>query len=270
VRFASRFDFTIEPATTAAIRAHAHQLPRISPERIADELRRMLMAPTRAVAWRLLWDLGLLRQLFRTMSASGEGEADRSRSIVLSLPPRESAVSFGLALAAATLDYRWQLAGRPVEVRGWLTKAEIGNAVRAMRQALKISNEESEELEGTLSGAAAMLAEPPAGVAGMKRFLATPTAASARQLLAALAEVGLLVERVARVQRELAELERTEFAPAPLITGDDLTAAGATPGPLFKRALDAVYDAQLEGRVSGRAEALEMGLLIGRGGETNR
>jgi hypothetical protein len=115
-----------------------------------------------------------------------------------------------------------------------------------------------------------MLAEPPASVAGMKRFLATPTAFQARQLLSALSAVGLFGERAERVERELAALERTEFAPAPLITGDDLTAAGATPGPLFKRALDAVYDAQLEGRVSGRAEALEMALRIVGGGDANR
>jgi poly(A) polymerase len=270
VRFASRFDFAIEPATAAAIRAHAHQLPRISPERIADELRRMLTAPSRAAAWGMLWDLKLARQVFRTMPVAGDGELDGSRSIFLALPPVGSAASFGLALAAATLDYRWQLSGRIDDVRPWFAKSEIGKTVRAMRQALKVSNEESDELEGTLSGAGAMLAEPAAGVAGIKRFLATGTATQARQLLAALAGAGLFVKRVHQLERELGELERTEFAPAPLITGDDLTAAGATPGPAFKRALDAVYDAQLEGRVSSRGEALEMGLGLVRGGGTYR
>ncbi|HSV14582.1 MAG TPA: hypothetical protein VLI90_09995, partial [Tepidisphaeraceae bacterium] len=262
VRFASRFDFEIEPVTAAAVRAHAHQLPRISPERIADELRRMLTAPSHNVAWRFLWDLTLVRQLFRTMVISGDTAFDPARSIFLALPYSGSSISFGLALAAATLDYRWQLSERSADVRAWLTKTEIGKTVRAMRQALKISNEESDELEGTLSGAAAMLAEPAAGVAGMKRFLATPAAGLARQLMAALAGVGLFCDRIDQVERALAALERTEFAPAPLITGDDLTAVGATPGPAFKRALDAVYDAQLEGNISSRAEALEMGLLI--------
>ena len=58
----------------------------------------------------------------------------------------------------------------------------------------------------------------------------------------------------------LAELERTDVAPAPLITGDDLTAAGLAPGPMFKQILDEVYDAQLEGRVSAKAEAMELAL----------
>jgi hypothetical protein len=33
---------------------------------------------------------------------------------------------------------------------------------------------------------------------------------------------------------------------------------GVPPGPLFKRILDAVYDAQLEGRVRSKSEAREL------------
>ncbi|MEM9702772.1 MAG: hypothetical protein AAF907_10060, partial [Planctomycetota bacterium] len=47
-----------------------------------------------------------------------------------------------------------------------------------------------------------------------------------------------------------------ELAPPPLLTGADLIAAGLTPGPEFKRLLDAAYDAQLDGLISTSAEAL--------------
>src|SRR5205823_2465205 len=47
VRFASRFGFAIEPATAQALVQHAPQLIRISPERIAEELRIMLTPITR-------------------------------------------------------------------------------------------------------------------------------------------------------------------------------------------------------------------------------
>jgi poly(A) polymerase len=266
VRFAARFGFEIESTTTTAIVAHAHQLPRIQPERIADELRRMLTPSTRDRAWRLLWSLGLEQQVFRMMPARDNQATNRSldetRSIFLALAPRDVAVSFGGALAGATLDDRWQRADSPGDPRPWLTKAEIGKVVRAMRQSLKISNEESDELEGTLAGAGAMLNDPPPALAAKKRFLATPTAAGSRALLDALAGVGLFVERIGALRDELAQLERTDYAPPPLITGDDLTAAGATPGPAFKRALDAVYDAQLESRVTTRDEALKMALSV--------
>jgi poly(A) polymerase len=47
-----------------------------------------------------------------------------------------------------------------------------------------------------------------------------------------------------------------QIRPAPLLNGDDLIAAGWRPGPHFKTALEAVEDAQLEGTVTSREEAL--------------
>jgi poly(A) polymerase len=262
VRFAARLDFQIEPATTAAIVAHAHQLIRISPERIADELRRMMTGRNADIAWRLLWELTLVHPVFRFVPAAGDGTVDFNQSIFVSMNRTTSFCSFGLALATVAVDYRWQRAGRPVDIRSWLTKTEISMIVRAMRQGLKLSNDESDELEGTLSGAAAMLADPLPGIARQKRFLATPTAAPARRFLAALKQCELHVERIARIEADLADLEKTEFAPPPLITGDDLTAAGATPGPAFKRALDSAYDAQLENRITTRAQAMEIAMSM--------
>jgi poly(A) polymerase len=44
--------------------------------------------------------------------------------------------------------------------------------------------------------------------------------------------------------------------PSPLLTGGDLIAQGYTPGPRFKEILAAVEDAQLEGRLRSREQAL--------------
>ena len=41
-----------------------------------------------------------------------------------------------------------------------------------------------------------------------------------------------------------------------------LTVAGLKPGPVFKRVLDAVYDAQLEDRVKTKDEALALALKL--------
>jgi len=40
------------------------------------------------------------------------------------------------------------------------------------------------------------------------------------------------------------------------VSGQDLIEAGLKPGPMFRRWLDEVYDAQLEGRVADRESAL--------------
>jgi poly(A) polymerase len=46
--------------------------------------------------------------------------------------------------------------------------------------------------------------------------------------------------------------------PPPLITGDDLTAAGYTPGPDYKGWLERVRAAQLDGEVKSKEEALAL------------
>lgn len=58
-RFAAQLDVTIEPATYAAITAMAERLSIVSPERIRDELVRLLMAPYPREGLAVLVDSGL-------------------------------------------------------------------------------------------------------------------------------------------------------------------------------------------------------------------
>ena len=59
------------------------------------------------------------------------------------------------------------------------------------------------------------------------------------------------------IQRRRAEIPPEKMRPSPLVTGYDLIAEGHLPGPKFREILDAVEDAQLEGRLLSRAAALE-------------
>jgi len=54
-----------------------------------------------------------------------------------------------------------------------------------------------------------------------------------------------------------AEIPVESMRPSPLVTGDDLIAAGHIPGPRFREILNAVEDAQLEGKLPSRDVALE-------------
>jgi poly(A) polymerase len=49
-----------------------------------------------------------------------------------------------------------------------------------------------------------------------------------------------------------------ELNPPPLLTGDDLIQLGVPRGPQYKRLLDAVRDAQLDGDISTKEQALEL------------
>jgi poly(A) polymerase len=59
------------------------------------------------------------------------------------------------------------------------------------------------------------------------------------------------------LQKKLAEIPPENIRPAALMTGDDLIAAGYVPGPRFREIFEAVEDAQLEGRLLSREDALE-------------
>jgi tRNA nucleotidyltransferase (CCA-adding enzyme) len=64
VRLATQLDFEIEPATLVALRQAARHAAEVSPERVGQELRKMLAVPTPARGFRLLAETGLLAPLF--------------------------------------------------------------------------------------------------------------------------------------------------------------------------------------------------------------
>jgi poly(A) polymerase len=66
----------------------------------------------------------------------------------------------------------------------------------------------------------------------------------------------LSLHEFARQKYETAEPET--IRPTLLVTGRELIAAGYTPGPEFKRMLEAAEDAQLEGRARTAEEALAL------------
>ena len=65
-------------------------------------------------------------------------------------------------------------------------------------------------------------------------------------------------EDVEACERLLHGTPRAALDPLPLLTGHDLHALGLRPGPDFRRILESVRDAQLDGRARSRAEALQL------------
>src|SRR5688572_14415923 len=150
VRFAARFGLRVEEGTARAIRANAPQLKGISPERIAEELRAMLTPATRGTAWGLLWEYALVDVVFRFLPSSEGADFDPSRSLFVKVAPGKP-IPFGFALAAGLLDYRLAGSDGEAELVSLTSPAEVRRAVKAMRDALRISNEELEEMVGVLT-----------------------------------------------------------------------------------------------------------------------
>jgi len=236
-RFAARLGFEIEPATWEAVRRHASSLRGVSRERIGQELRRMLTAPSRAEAATLVQRLGLDAPV---LLEPHRGGPTPTLAALTGMPPA------GVCLAAWALDRHGDA-------------LDAARVARAWRAALCLSNDETDRLRDSLTGYQALRDEfEGLGVAGQRRMLAREWTADAMGLLRARPgpDPGL-PDRLAARAAELAA-RPPGIAPAPLVTGDDLAGAGLVPGPAFKGILDAVYDAQLEGRVRTRDEALEL------------
>jgi poly(A) polymerase len=268
VRLAARFRLQIESATTAAIRAMAGQVVTVSAERIAQELRRMLVHTSRTSAMELAMETGVLaailppvvrmKGLFQGKPMQPEGDLWDHTLLVLSLLPPDP--PFTVAFAALLHDV-----GKPstrVFQYGRYTfhNHEQAGARIADRlcRFLKLSNTERERITWLVAyhqylGEAKRLRE-----SKLKRMLAEP---GIEELLTlhradALASTGD-TQHVDYCRYYLEAQPAGPINPPPLLTGHDLVRHGLTPGPQFKDLLDRIREAQLEGQIHSKKEALE-------------
>ena len=64
IQLATRFGLQVEPVTYQAMCDHAATITTVAPERIAEELRKLLQAPAPSHGFRLMHTVGLLRYVF--------------------------------------------------------------------------------------------------------------------------------------------------------------------------------------------------------------
>lgn len=266
VRFAAGLGFDIEAVTFAAIQQFAPEIVRIAAERIRDELTRMLTGGGARRAFELLDATGLLAALLP--------EVDRMHGIeqpasyhpegdvwvhTLGLLERLEQPSVELALAALLHDV-----GKPptqtfedrIRFSG---HEEVGaRMTREILSRLKYPN-------GVIDAVVALVRQhmmfkdvPHMGESRFRRFVRQPGFES----LLDLHRLDLLaadrpLESLKMVSSRRDSIPPEQLRPAPLANGDDLIALGARPGPRFGAILHQLEDAQLEGRIVTRAEALE-------------
>lgn len=245
VRFSARLGFVLEEATARAVRKHASELAGVSRERIGDEVRRMLTDERRAQA------IGMIESLALDAPVLTEPPRGRGGSRVLASLTGETGVATALAA--------WAIDRASPETPG-------KESVTRFRRALCLSNDESEALRDQLIGVQRFLKEwSSLGVAPQKRIAAAEWSRDALRLVA-----GIDPTAAEAIRARIAELLQTPggVSPTPLVTGDDLIAAGIAPGKGFGGWLDEVYDAQLEGRISTQPEALAMALRLAATGGT--
>lgn len=270
VRFASRFDLRIEPTTLAAIRAMAGEVNVVSPERIAQEMRRMLTHPSRARAMDSLMDCGLIapvlpplvqtKGLFQGRPMQPEGDLWDHLLLTLSLLPHDA--SFPLALAALLHDVG-KPSSRHIQDDGRVVyqnhEAVGGRIADDLARRLKLSNAERERVAWLVTNHQYLVEAERLRDSKLKQMLSR---AGIDELLAlhradALSTVGS-ARHVDYCEHYLEHQPSGPINPPPLLTGDDLVRHGLKPGAHFARILEAVREAQLESRIRDKREALEL------------
>jgi poly(A) polymerase len=268
VRFAARFEYEIDLATFSAIQKLAEQIQVVSRERVRDELTRMLTEGHGRRAFLLLDESGLLQHVLPEISAMKgveqppefhpEGDVFVHTLLLLDHLPQPCPMT--LAWGALLHDV-----GKPATFRVAPDRIRfddhVGVGVKIAEdicRRLRFSNDEAEQILALVEnhmrfGHVSRMKE-----STLKRFMRLP---AFDEHLALHRADSLASHRHLStyefLQQKRAEIPADKMRPAPLVTGDDLIAAGHAPGPKFREILNAVEDAQLEGRLASRDVALE-------------
>jgi poly(A) polymerase len=265
VRFAARFGYVIESETREALGELAGQIRQISAERIRDELKKMLTGPNPSGSLDLLSESGLLMEILPEVAAMAGVEQPREfhpEGDVLThtrlLLKNLTCPSFELALAALLHDI-----GKPptFSIRERIrfdNHCEVGaRMAEAICERLRLSNEQTALIVELVRDHLRFKDVQQMKESTLKRFLRRPSFPDHLELhrLDCLASHGDLTQWEF-CRRKLTEMGPEEIRPKGLLSGHDLIKLGYQPGPLFSQALSLLEDAQLEGRVQTREQAV--------------
>jgi poly(A) polymerase len=266
IRLAARLGFTIAPETFAAIRDLAQSIVEIAWERIGDEVIKILSEGRAKRAFTLLSESGLLPAILPEIEAlhgveqspdfHPEGDVFVHTLLLLDKLDHPSET---LALGALLHDVAKPLCraqrGERITFYGHCEKgAELAVAIC---QRLKRSRATWERVAYLVKNHLRLLNAPEMRPATLKRFLREDGIAELLELarIDALSSSGDL-RPYEFCRGKLSELSPEQITPPRLLSGHDLIALGLPPGPRFKEILDAVEEAQLEGRLLTREDAL--------------
>jgi poly(A) polymerase len=268
VRFAARFGYSIEPSTWAAIQKLAPEIHVVSRERVRDELTKMLTEGRARDAFLLLDRSGLLGEILPEISAMKgvaqppqfhpEGDVFVHTLLLLENLPRPcpAALAWGALLHDVGKPATFRVAPDRIRFDGHV---DVGvKMAEEICRRLRLSGDDTQQVSALVDhhmrfGQATRMSE-----STLKKFLRMPHFEQHLALHRAdcLASHGGL-DSYQFVQKKLSEIPPEKMRPPRLVSGEDLISAGYSPGPQFRKILDAVENAQLEGDLTSRQAAME-------------
>ncbi|HEY0793322.1 MAG TPA: CCA tRNA nucleotidyltransferase [Chthoniobacterales bacterium] len=271
VRFSTTLQFTVEPATWAAVCRQAAEITVVSAERIRDELNKILTDPHRVDGLDGLEASGLLAVLLPEVQAMRgcqqppqfhpEGDVYVHTRLMLSLLAPDAPLLLVWAVLlhdiGKPVTQTFDPAADRIRFNG---HDRVGADMAAgILNRLRFSNEETAVVVEAVRNHMVFKDVQEMRASRLRRFMARPHFALELELhrVDCLGSHGD-VSNHTFLQEKAQELAAEPLIPPPLVTGHDLIALGLKPGPQFREILEAVQTSQLEGGVRTRAEALDL------------
>jgi putative nucleotidyltransferase with HDIG domain len=267
VRFAARFAFELEPATARAMEQLAPAVDQVSRERVREELTRMLTEGRARRAFELLDATGLLAQVLpEVVKMKGVAqppqyhpEGDVWVHTLLLLDGLPAGCPMALAWAALLHDV-----GKPATFRVAPDRIRFDGHVdvgvriaEEICRRLRFPNYETEQILSLIANHMRFADVRKMKESTLKRFFRLEHFDQhlALHRLDCLASHGSL-ELYDFARQRFETLPEEQVRPHLLLSGKDLVEAGYRPGPQFSKMLALAEDAQLEGVVHTREQAL--------------
>jgi len=268
IRFATTLGFEIDPLTWQAVCEHAHAIQSVSAERIRDELIKIFLHPNRVRGFDLLVDSGLMAQVLpEILVLKGveqppqwhpEGDVFIHTRLMLSLLPEMVSEPLVLSVllhdiakpATFTVDETGRIRFNGHDKLGAVMTGEI------LRR-LKFPNDVIEPTQVAVEHHMVFKDVKKMKKSTLKRMMARPTWADELALhrIDCLGSNGLL-DNYEFMQAKAEEFSHEPLIPQPLLNGRDLMALGWQAGKQLGAVLTEVQNAQLEGIISTKDEAL--------------
>jgi tRNA nucleotidyltransferase/poly(A) polymerase len=233
----------------------AAEINSVSAERIGMEIRRMLLDPNRAVALDLLSDTNLLAHVLPEIASSSD-EALNAMKRTLAALTNPSLPLVLTALLNETAPTDWSLQ-RPVQTgdANATLPAPCSPLPAAIGRRLRYTNKEIDRAAWLLANRLAIAEAPKLPWPKLQRLLTHEGAAELLALHEAITSpddpaLAFCCERLAWPAERL--------NPLPLVDGSDLIRHGLAPGPQFSALLEQIRDAQLNGEIHSRDDALAL------------
>ena len=272
VRFAARLGYAIEPATFAAIEKLAPQIHRVSPERLRDELTKLLTEGAARRGFELLDESRLLPEILPEIGRMKgveqppqfhpEGDVWIHTLMMLDGLPAgcASTLAWGVLLHDVGKPPTFKPPAGPGGRIRFDEHVEVGTRMaEAICRRLRFSNEDTEQIAALVANHLRFKDVAQMKPSTLKRFVRLSRFEEHLELhrLDCLSSHGSL-EAYNFVQKFLADTPPEQVRPPRLLGGDDLKALEFSPGPPFKEILEAVEEAQLNGKISTKEEAMQL------------